>query len=68
MGEKLVPVTITGMNDVQTRLVDAIIHEGELRERERIIDRLEAQRSPYEGANSLLSIDYIIDLIKKEEA
>lgn len=41
MSEKLVPVQITGLDSVKVALIDAFIHEGELRERERITGMLD---------------------------
>lgn len=64
--EKLVTVELTDLDELQTSIIEAVIHEGELRERARIIKAIEDAPPSMDFFGPYIAKDKLIELIKGE--
>jgi hypothetical protein len=62
--DKLVTVELNDLDEVTEALVNAIIHEGELRERERILTAIETAPPSMDFFGPYIAKDKLVALIK----
>ena len=64
---KYTTISLEGLDDMQSRIVDAVIHEGELRENDRIVALLERKLTEAYSNKDQYAINFIQELLNEIE-